>query len=97
VTRVSLSRSAAETIESNSTEGSTVERRNAQPCGTGKRPAFEVVMFFEGETAKVAATPVTATGTVAETPTPTPTPAPESGGTASDGTTTTTTSDEATK
>ena len=97
VTRVSLSRSAAETIESNSTEGSTVQRRNAQPCGTGKRPAFEVVMFFEGETAKVAATPVTATGTVAETPTPTPTPAPESGATASDGTTTTTTSDEATK
>ena len=34
-------------------------------------------MFFEGEAAKVGATPVTATGTVAETPTPTATPTPE--------------------
>ena len=33
-------------------------------------------MFFEGEAAKVGVTPVTATGTVAETPTPTATPTP---------------------
>lgn len=96
VTRVSLSKSAAELIE-NTAEGSATERRNAQPCGSGKRPGFEVVMFFEGAAAKVGSTPVTATGTVAETPTPTPTPEgttdPETGTT----TTTTTTDDGATK
>ena len=82
-------------------DGTATERRNAQPCGTGKRPAFDVIMFFEGEAAKVGVTPVTATGTVAETPTPTPTPTPEAGGTtdSSSGTTTTTTAttDGATK
>lgn len=92
VTRVSLSRSAAEKVEG-ADDGTATERRLAQPCGQGKRPAFEVVMFFEGETAKVGATPVTATGTVAETPTPAPTETPE-GDTSTDdesGTTTTTT------
>lgn len=89
VTRVSLSRSAAEEVEGVD-EGSDSERRLAQPCGEGKRPAFEVVMFFEGATAKVGATPVTATGTVSETPTPAPTSTatPDPG----TGTTTTTTS-----
>jgi Tfp pilus assembly protein PilN len=97
VTRVSLSKSAAEEVEGG-VDGTATERRNAQPCGEGKRPGFEVVMFFEGEAAKVGTTPVTATGTVAETPTPTPTPEgstdPETGTTS---TTTTTTDDGATK
>ena len=67
----------------------------------GENPAFEVVMFFEGEAAKVATTPVTATGTVSETPTPAPTASatPEGASTSTDGTTTTTTTttDGATK
>ena len=100
VTRVSLSKSTDEEIES-SDSGTATDRRNAQPCGTGKRPAFDVIMFFEGEAAKVGVTPVTATGTVAETPTPTPTPTPEAGGTTDSGsgttTTTTATTDGATK
>jgi Tfp pilus assembly protein PilN len=98
VTRVSLAKSAAEVVESTA-EGSETDRRVAAPCGTGKRPAFEVIMFFEGAASKVAATPVTATGTVAETPTPTPTPTPEGGSAPADGstTTTTTTTDGATK
>jgi Tfp pilus assembly protein PilN len=95
VTRVSLSKSAAEETE-DAAEGTETEVRLAQPCGAGKRPAFEVVMFFEGAAAKVGTTPVTATGTVAETPTPTPTasatPDPSTGTT-----TTTTTTDGATK
>jgi Tfp pilus assembly protein PilN len=108
VTRVSLSSSAAELVEKENTTsdsgGSALDSRLAAPCGVGKKPAFEVVMFFEGDAAKVATTPVTATGTVSETPTPTPTPTPE-GGTATEGTsstegtttTTTTTTDGATK
>jgi Tfp pilus assembly protein PilN len=98
VTRVSLSKSASEEVSDATAEGTETERRNAQPCGAGKRPAFEVVMFFEGETAKVATTPVTATGTVSETPTPTPTATPEGTTDPSTGTTTTTTTtDGATK
>jgi Tfp pilus assembly protein PilN len=73
VTRVSLSKSASEKVENSGTVGSATERRNAMPCGTGKRPAFEMVMFFEKATAAVAATPTTSTGTVSATPTPTPT------------------------
>ena len=95
VTRVSLSSSAKELVEDAdandaNADRSEVERRLAAPCGTGERPAFELVMFFEGAAAKVATTPVTATGTVSETPTPTPTATPE-GGAPADGTTTTTT------
>lgn len=100
VTRVSLSRSNAELKEaSDVSDGTSLERRKAAPCGTGKRPAFEVVMFFEGDAAKVATTPVTATGSVAETPTPTPTATPEGGDSAAgdDTTTTTTITDETTK
>ena len=106
VTRVSLSKSTAEEVaeegSETSTDGTETERRNAQPCGMGKRPAFEVIMFFEGEAAKVGVTPVTATGTVAETPTPTATPTPEGGSTTDSGsgtttTTTTATTDGATK
>jgi Tfp pilus assembly protein PilN len=100
VTRVSLAKSTDEKIDS-SDSGSATERRNAQPCGTGKRPAFEVIMFFEGEAAKVGVTPVTATGTVSETPTPAATPTPEAGSTTDSGsgttTTTTATTDGATK
>ena len=100
VTRVSLTKSTDEKIDSSGT-GSATERRNAQPCGTGKRPAFEVIMFFEGEAAKVGVTPVTATGTVSETPTPAATPTPEAGSTTDSGsgttTTTTATTDGATK
>ncbi|MDA0173659.1 PilN domain-containing protein [Solirubrobacter taibaiensis] len=101
VTRVSLSKSTDQKIDS-SASGTATERRNAQPCGTGKRPAFEVIMFFEGDAAKVGVTPVTATGSVAETPVPTATPTPEGGTTTDSGsgtttTTTTATTDGATK
>jgi Tfp pilus assembly protein PilN len=103
VTRVSLASSSTE-IATAVDEGSEIQRRLATPCGSGKRPAFEVVMFFEGDASKVAATPVTATGTVSETPTPTPTPdpsaTPDSGTTGTTGTettTSTTTTDGATK
>lgn len=93
VTRVSLSRSVKAKAEDSSAsdDGTETEQRLAAPCGTGKRPTFELVMFFEGEAAKVATTPVTATGTVSETPTPAPTATPEDGTDASTTTTTTTT------
>jgi Tfp pilus assembly protein PilN len=90
VTRVSLSKSTAESVEAagGSNEGTEVERRNAVPCGTGKRPSFEMVMFFEQDAAAVAMTPTTSSGSVSATPTPTPTATPAAG---TDGTTTTTT------
>ncbi len=74
VTRVSLSKSDSEKVAAGGDpSGSAIERRNAMPCGTGKRPSFEVVMFFEKATAAVSGTPTTAGGTVSAAPTPTPT------------------------
>ena len=71
VTRVSLSNSGAEKVESQGdVAGTERDVRNAAPCGYGKRPAFEVVMFFEKDAAAVATTPTTATGSVSATPTP---------------------------
>jgi Tfp pilus assembly protein PilN len=89
VTRVALSKSGAEVIDATMASGTELEQRNAAPCGTGKRPAFELVMFFEKASAAVASTPTTASGTVTEsaTPTPTPTPTPEPGTTAASVTT----------
>ncbi|RKQ86937.1 fimbrial assembly protein PilN [Solirubrobacter pauli] len=93
VTRVSLSSSVKAKIDDNTADdkATETEKRLSAPCGKGKRPTFEVVMFFEGEAAKVATTPVTATGTVSETPTPTPTATPEGGASSGDDSTTTTT------
>ncbi|MBE2316614.1 PilN domain-containing protein [Solirubrobacter sp. CPCC 204708] len=101
VTRVSLSSSTAEKVEASS-DGTERSRRVSMPCGSGKRPAFELVMFFEGDAAKVGVTPVTATGSVSETPTPAPsataTATATPGTSSTDGTTTTTTTtDGATK
>jgi Tfp pilus assembly protein PilN len=87
VTRVSLSHSAAEKVDASSGAGdggTATTRRNSIPCGTGKRPSFEVVMFFEDAAAKVATTPTTATGTVAATPTPVATPTATPEGTTAD-------------
>jgi Tfp pilus assembly protein PilN len=89
VTRVSLSRSAAEAVGSSSgsadSGGTSMARRNAAPCGTGKRPAFDIVMFFEKAAATVSGTPTTANGAVATpTATATPTPAATPEGTTAD-------------
>jgi Tfp pilus assembly protein PilN len=74
VTRVSLSKSAAAQVDAASdATGPSNQRRNALPCGAGKRPAFEIVMFFEKASAAVATTPTTSTGAVSATPTPAPT------------------------
>jgi Tfp pilus assembly protein PilN len=75
VTRVSLSKSTATLVEK--TSGTTaIQQRLAAPCGVGKRPTFEMVMFFEQDAAAVATAPTTSTGTVSATPTPTPTATP---------------------
>jgi Tfp pilus assembly protein PilN len=74
VTRVSLSKSAAEEVKLDVSTGTAAEQRNAAPCGAGKRPAFEMVMFFEKDAAAVASTPTTVSGTVSAAPTATPTP-----------------------
>jgi Tfp pilus assembly protein PilN len=85
VTRVSLSKSAAAEVtmagDMAETQAARMARRNAAPCGTGKRPAFEVVMFFEKATAAVSTTPTTSTGTVSATPTPSATPTATPAGT----------------
>jgi Tfp pilus assembly protein PilN len=94
VTRVSLANSTAEKAQAQES-GTEREQRNAAPCGVGKRPKFEVVMFFEQDAAAVATTPTTASGTVGATATPAPTATPSAtpsdGSTAATTTTTTTT------
>jgi Tfp pilus assembly protein PilN len=95
VTRVSLSSSADEKVQDNGGDQSVseVKERLAAPCGTGNRPKFEVVVFFEKAAAKVATTPTTASGTVGATPTPAPTATatPSTDGSTAAATTTTTT------
>jgi Tfp pilus assembly protein PilN len=91
VTRVSLSSSTAAKVEAtDNAEGEATALRNAMPCGTGKRPTFDIVMFFEKDAAAVAATPSTAGGSVSAAPSPTPTATP-SATPGADGTTTTST------
>jgi hypothetical protein len=88
VTRVALSNSAAEVIDSSDdTSSSERQVRNSAPCGVGKRPSFEITMFFEKDAAAVAATPTTANGSVGATPTPTATPTASATPAAGDGTT----------
>jgi Tfp pilus assembly protein PilN len=84
VTRVSLSKSTKAKVESQAAGSSTssTERRNAQPCGTGKRPNFDLVMFFEKSAETVASAP-SATGGASATPTPTATPSATPEGTSS--------------
>jgi Tfp pilus assembly protein PilN len=91
VTRVSLANSASQKIDDGGSESTELQQRNAAPCGTGKRPKFEVVVFFERRAAAVATTPTTSSGTVAETATPAPTATPTPSGDGSTTTTTTTT------
>jgi Tfp pilus assembly protein PilN len=85
VTRVSLASSAAEKVVSPGSSDDELAERNAAPCGVGKRPKFEVVVFFEKAASAVATTPTTSTGTVSATPTPTPkaTATPSGGASAS--------------
>jgi Tfp pilus assembly protein PilN len=71
VTRVSLSKSDAEKVQATSdTSESETQARNAAPCGTGKRPAFEVIAFFENAPAAVSAAGATTSGAAAATATP---------------------------
>ncbi len=85
VTRVSLSKSAAQEASTSSavTDSEEARRRSAsrRRAASGKRPAFEVVMFFEKATAAVSTTPTTSTGSVSATPTPTATPTATPAGT----------------
>lgn len=77
VTRVSLSKSTKTEVDGGGdAEAPEVDQRNAQPCGPGKRPDFEVVMFFETSADAVASTP-SATGGAVPTPVPTATATPE--------------------
>jgi Tfp pilus assembly protein PilN len=76
VTRVSLSKSSKSLVESSGEAAApAVDQRNARPCGTGERPDFEAVMFFEKSAAAVASAP-SATGGAVATPVPTPTATP---------------------
>jgi Tfp pilus assembly protein PilN len=92
VTRVSLSSSTAEKVTGGESATTERDQRIAQPCGTGTRPKFSLVMFFEKAAAQVGATPTTSTGTVSATPTPAATPAasatPAAGGSTSASTST---------
>jgi Tfp pilus assembly protein PilN len=79
VTRVTLSKSDKQKVSAATTGSDPLATRNAMPCGTGLRPSFEVVIFFEHAPAAVQAPPAgsAAAGTTpkpAATPTPTATP-----------------------
>ncbi|HEY7074570.1 MAG TPA: PilN domain-containing protein [Solirubrobacteraceae bacterium] len=92
VTRVTLSKSENQKVSA--TSSGTDERaiRNAMPCGSGVRPNFELVIFFENAPAAVRVPPAgsgssTTTTTPAPTPTPTATPSSSSADTAQGGAT----------
>jgi Tfp pilus assembly protein PilN len=89
VTRVSLGKSVKPAVTAAGTASSTTPAA----CGEGRRPAFEIVAFFEGSKvpasvqdltvqAAAGATPAAGATTPAgsATPTPTPTPTPQGGG-----------------
>jgi hypothetical protein len=80
---------AAEVTSTGQGATDELELRKAQPCGVGKPPSFEVVVFFEKDAAAVATTPTTSTGSVSATPTPTAsaTPAADEGTTSASTTT----------
>jgi|1185.fasta_scaffold14204_2 Tfp pilus assembly protein PilN len=83
VTRVSLSKSDVVANENAALTGTATERRNALPCGTGARPNFQVVAFFEKATnAAAAANPATSSASATASASPTPTATPATGGTA---------------
>lgn len=82
VTRVSLSKSTKSEADqalgagAEVPVGTTMADRRAKPCGTGRKPMFEMIMFFEGDVK--ASTGPSATQSAAGAPagaTPTPTPA----------------------
>jgi hypothetical protein len=82
VTRVSLSKSDVQKVAGATDSGGTaVERRNAAPCGSGTRPDFELVMFFEKAAAAVQA-PSAQPPAAGAQPGATPTATPAAGGTA---------------
>jgi Tfp pilus assembly protein PilN len=84
VTRVTLTKSTKSKIESNDAgDASSIAQRNAMPCGTGKRPEFELVMFFEKSAETVAKAPSATSGAIA-TPVPSATPTPTPSTTAAD-------------
>jgi Tfp pilus assembly protein PilN len=80
VTRVSLSKSDNADVATGTTastsSGSALARRNAAPCGPGIHPSFEIVAFFEHESAAVSAPPASSSdaATASASPTPTATP-----------------------
>jgi Tfp pilus assembly protein PilN len=81
VTRVTLDKSDEQKVTSNAASGNSIAKRNAEPCGPGARPSFDIVMFFQDAAQRVASQPSatsgsSATGTPAVTPTPTPSATP---------------------
>jgi Tfp pilus assembly protein PilN len=87
VTRVSLSKSSKAQTQGNTvsasggsgaapTAGSERERRNAAPCGTGSRPNFDIVIFFENSSAAVQSSNAAGATTASPSATATATPSP---------------------
>jgi hypothetical protein len=77
VTRVTLSKSDKQKISASTSGTDARATRNAMPCGSGLRPTFELVIFFEHAPAAVQVPPAgsAAAGTTpkpAATPTATP-------------------------
>jgi Tfp pilus assembly protein PilN len=89
VTRVTLSKSDKQLVQTSSTGTSARQTRNAMPCGSGLRPNFELVIFFEHASAAVQTPPAgssaSTTAKPAATPTPSATPSTSSADTAQGG------------
>jgi Tfp pilus assembly protein PilN len=75
VTRVTLSKSDKQKVTATAASGSDeLATRNAMPCGSGLRPTFELVIFFENAPAAVQVPPAGASATTTAKPAATPTP-----------------------
>jgi Tfp pilus assembly protein PilN len=79
VTRVSLTKSDNAAVDANGGQ-TALQARNAAPCGSGKRPQFEVVAFFEDAPAAVKSATNASAGAAGVQPGATPTPTPAAGG-----------------
>ena len=74
VTRVTLSKSDKQKVSAATTGSDPLATRNAMPCGTGLRPSFELVIFFENAPAAVQVPPAGSSTATTAKPTATPTP-----------------------
>jgi len=76
VTRVTLSKSDKQKVSASTSGTDALATRNAMPCGSGLRPNFELVIFFENAPAAVETPPAGSSASTAVKPAATPSTTP---------------------